>query len=54
LDELLKIQLEQNRAEWAKTRDRYRTFRSLSFFFLFLVIAGGLIAFFYVLTRLQH
>jgi hypothetical protein len=53
-DQLLQIQLEQNRAQWTKERGRYRALRSFSFFFLFAVIAGGLIGLFFVLSRFQH
>lgn len=54
IDKLLELELEQKRTAWKQSRERYRTVRILSFAFLFLVIAGALAAFFFILTRLQH
>jgi hypothetical protein len=54
LDKLLKIELEQRRTEWKQASARYRSIRSFSFLFLFLVVAGGLVGLFFVLTRFQH
>jgi len=54
LNQLLENELEQKRAEWMHSRERYRTIRVLSFLFLFLVIAGSLLAFFFVFTWLRQ
>lgn len=54
LNRLLENELEQKRAEWMHCRERYRTIRVLSFLFLFLIIAGSLLAFFFVFTQLQR
>lgn len=48
------MQLELKRAEWKQASGRYHTIRTLSFLFLFLVILGALLAFFFAFTRLQH
>jgi hypothetical protein len=54
LDQLLELQLTQKRNEWKKATSRYRLIRTLSFIFLFLVIVGGLVAFFLIFTGLRH
>ena len=54
LDEMLQVQLEQNRSQWKQKSARYRAIRSLSFVFLFLIIAGALLAFLFVFTPLRH
>jgi hypothetical protein len=54
LDQELQMQLELKRAEWKQASGRYHTIRTLSFLFLFLVILGALLAFFFAFTRLQH
>jgi flagellar basal body-associated protein FliL len=45
LAKLLELELMQKRAAWQQNKKRFGTLRILSFFFLFLVIAGGLLAF---------
>jgi hypothetical protein len=54
LDDLLDVQLEQKRTEWKQASARYRAIRSISFVFLFLVIAGALLAFLFVFSPLRH
>jgi hypothetical protein len=54
ISQLLELQLAQKRAEWKRAGARYRTFRSLSFLFLFLVIAAGLFAFFLIFSRVNE
>lgn len=45
LSQLLELELIQKRAEWQQTKARRRNFRALSFLFLFVVIAGAIVAF---------
>jgi hypothetical protein len=54
ISQLLELQLTQQRAAWKQASARYRLFRSLSFFFLFLVIAGGLFVFFVISSRFNE
>jgi hypothetical protein len=54
IDQLLEIEFEQKRSEWKRQRGQYHTIRAISFLFLFLVIAGALLGFFFVFLRLQH
>ncbi len=54
ISQLLELQLAQKRAEWKRAGARYRTLRSLSFLFLFLVIVGGLFAFFLIFSRVNE
>ena len=54
ISQLLELQLAQKRAEWKRASARYRMLRSLSFLFLFLVIAGGLFAFFLISSRVNE
>jgi hypothetical protein len=54
ISQLLEMQLAQKRAEWKRAGARYRMLRSLSFLFLFLVIAGGLLAFFLIFSRVNE
>ena len=51
LSRLLEIELEQKRIEWKRSRSRYRALRSVGFTFLFLVIAGALLAFLFLFSR---
>ena len=46
LQKMLDIELMQKRASWQQARRRRGKFRALAFFFLFLVIAAALLAFF--------
>ena len=52
--QLLEIQLAEKRSEWKRASSRYRTFRSLGFGFLFLIIAGALFAFFVIFSRVNE
>jgi hypothetical protein len=54
LQRLLELELVRKRAEWKQTGDRYRAFRSMSFVFLFLLIAGALVAAFFVFSRVNE
>jgi hypothetical protein len=59
LERLLQIELAQKKMEWAAATGRYRMIRTLSFFFLALIIMGALAAFFLLYTspladRLTH
>ncbi len=45
LAKLLEIELMQKRAGWQQAKQRHGAFRAASFFFLFLIIAGALLAF---------
>jgi len=45
LAKLLELELMQKRATWQQNRKRFGALRAVSFLFLFLVIAGGLLAF---------
>jgi len=47
LAKLLEMELALKRASWERTRSRRNIWRALSFLFLLLVIAGGLVAWFY-------
>ena len=47
LVELLDMELALKRAAWQRARSQRGTWRALSILFLFLVIAGGLVAYFY-------
>ncbi|MBA2743604.1 MAG: hypothetical protein H0U43_04720 [Chthoniobacterales bacterium] len=46
LAQLLEIELIQKRAAWKQAKARRGNFRALSFLFLFVVIAGAIVAFF--------
>jgi hypothetical protein len=50
LEQLMEIELMQKRAQWQHAKARRSSVRALSFFFLFLVIAGALVAFFVFLS----
>jgi hypothetical protein len=54
ISQLLELQLSQKRAEWKRAGARYRMLRSISFLFLFLVVAGGLFAFFLIFSRVNE
>jgi len=51
LAKLLQIELAQKKMEWAATAERYRKIRTVSFFFLALIIMGGMAALFYIYSR---
>jgi hypothetical protein len=50
----LELELIMKRASWQKMRARRGTWRALSFFFLFLVLLGALLAYFYFSTQMSH
>ena len=50
LEQLLEIELMQKRAAWKQAKARRGSLRALSFFFLFLVIVGALLAFFFLMS----
>ena len=52
LARLLEIELLQKRVQWKQTAARYRTIRTASFVFLFLVITAALLAYFFVFSEL--
>jgi hypothetical protein len=54
LARLLDIELIQKRAEWQRASRRYRAVKTLSLLFLFLVIAGVILAVFFGLSFLPH
>jgi hypothetical protein len=45
---LLDLELAQSRAKRAQAGSRYRGFRMASFLFLFVIIMGALVAFYYI------
>ncbi|HEX5177475.1 MAG TPA: hypothetical protein VFV83_10620 [Chthoniobacteraceae bacterium] len=50
----LELELIAQRAAWEKMRARYRAWRALSFLFLFLVLVGVLMAYFYFSTQMNN
>lgn len=54
LAQTLDLELLQKRAERQRNNARYRTARALSFFFLFLVLAGSALAFFFLFSQLSQ
>jgi hypothetical protein len=54
LERLLELELVRKRAEWKETGERYRAFRSIGFVFLFLLVAGALVAAFFVFSRISE
>ncbi|MDQ3626251.1 MAG: hypothetical protein M3372_03890 [Verrucomicrobiota bacterium] len=50
LEQLLEIELMQKRAAWQQAKAKRGNLRALSFMFLFLVIIGALLAFFFVFS----
>ena len=54
LERLLELELVRKRAEWKETGKRYSAFRLVSFVFLFLLIAGTLVAAFFVFSRVSE
>jgi hypothetical protein len=53
LSRLLDLELIQKRATWKQTSQRNRSFRTAAFLFLFLLIAGTVLGFFFVFTRVN-
>jgi hypothetical protein len=54
LSRLLELELAQKRLKWKRASARYRTIRSLGFLFLFILIIGTLLAFFFVFSRVNE
>ncbi len=54
LSRLLEAELSEKRAEWDRAGARYRAVRAGSFLFLFVVIVGALLAFFFVFSRVSE
>jgi hypothetical protein len=51
LSRLIEIELIQKRAEWQKASARRKTIRSVATLFLFVVIMGTVLAFYFAFTR---
>jgi hypothetical protein len=54
LSRLLQLELIQKRAAWKQASQRRRSLRSAAFLFLFLLIAGCLLGFFFVFSRVNE
>jgi heme A synthase len=54
LSRLIELELIQKRLEWQKTIARRKTIRSMSILFLFLVITGTVLAFYFAFTRVNE
>lgn len=54
LAKALELELIMKRAAWQKMQARRGTWRALSFLFLFLVILGSLLAYFYFSMEMSH
>jgi uncharacterized iron-regulated membrane protein len=54
LAKALELELIMKRAAWQKRKARRGTWRSLSFLFLFLIILGALVAYFYLMTNARQ
>jgi hypothetical protein len=54
LSRLLELELIQKRATWKQTGQRNRSLRTAAFLFLFLLIAGCALGFFFVFTRVNE
>ena len=54
LFQMLEVKLGQERVVWQKSKSQLRTVRTASFFFLFLVIVGALVAFYFIFLRAQE
>ena len=54
LSRLLEVELLQKRAEWKKTKERKKSYRSLAILFLFLLFAGCLLGFFFASNRVRE
>jgi hypothetical protein len=51
---MLEVKLGQERVAWQKSKSQIRTVRTVSFFFLFLVIVGALVGFYFIFLRAQE
>ncbi len=54
LSRLLELELIQKRATWKQAGERYRSIRTAGFVFLFVLIVGCLIGFFFAFTRVNE
>ena len=54
LAKALELELIMKRASWQKMRARRGTWRALSFLFLFLVLLGALLAYFYFSSQMSR
>jgi uncharacterized iron-regulated membrane protein len=54
LAKALELELIMKRASWQRMKARRGTWRTLSFLFLFLVILGALVAYFYLMTQARQ
>ena len=54
LSRLLEIELIQKRAAWQQKTARNKNLKALSFMFLFLVVMGGLAAFYFFFTQAKE
>ena len=54
LSRLLELELVQNRAAWEQTRERTKLLRCFAFLFVFLLLLGCLVGFFFVFTRVSE
>ncbi len=50
LAKLLELELMQKRAGWQRNKERHGALRAVSFLFLFLVIVGALVAFYFLFS----
>jgi hypothetical protein len=54
LSRLIELELMQKRAEWQKAGARRKNLRSVSILFLFIVVMGALLAFYFAFTRVNE
>jgi hypothetical protein len=54
LSKALELELIMKRASWQKMRERRASWRALSFLFLFFVLLGALLAYFYFSTQMSR
>ena len=54
LFQMLEVKLGQERVAWQQAKSKMRVVRTASFLFLFLLIVGALIAFYFIFTRAQE
>lgn len=54
LSRLLELELLQKRAEWKNATSRHSKLRTASFLFLFILIVGSLLAFYFLFSRVSE
>jgi hypothetical protein len=54
LSKLLELELIQKRVEWQQVKERKKSRRTLAFVFLFLLLAGCLVGYFFVFNRVTE